>query len=87
VCSGDLCIQRITSIVNGKANVKAWAWRTNFTGTFYLSGNGYFGQSPTHGWTAGGAGYVFLNVPQGDGYTATQWTTGNSEIGLVTFRV
>jgi len=71
------------------ASVKAWAWTTNFTGTFYLAGgpDGYDGQSPTHGWTAGGTGYVFTNVPQGDGYTASQWTTGNDEIGLVTFRV
>jgi hypothetical protein len=89
VCAGDLCIQRITDIVNGKANVKAWAWKTNFTGTFFLAGGpaGYSGHSPTQGWTAGGTGYVFTNVPQGGGYTATQWTTGNDEIGLVTFAV
>jgi hypothetical protein len=89
LCGGDLCIQRITSIVNGKATVKAWADTRTFTGTFYLSGGpaGYFGQSSTKQWVAGGAGWPFTGVPQGGTYTATAWNTAGSEIGLVTFGV
>ena len=89
LCSGDLCIQRITSVVNGTASVKAWADTSSFTGTFYLSGgpDGYDRASTTQKWNAGGAGFVFTNVPEGATYTATAWTTSNDEIGLVTFGV
>ena len=89
LCSGDLCIQRITSVVNGTASVKAWADTYSFTGSFYLSGgpDGYDRSSTTGKWNAGGTGYVFTDVPEGATYTATAWTTGGDEIGLVTFGV
>ena len=64
LCTGNLCIQRITSVVNGRANVKAWANTLNFTGYFVLT-RGATGQSPTHAWIAGGTGYVFTNLPAG----------------------
>jgi hypothetical protein len=88
LCNGDLCIQRITSIVNGKASVKAWAWKTNFTGTFYLEGaaEGYSGQSPTQKWIAGGTGHVFPGVPQGGDYVAAAWNS-TEELGQVYFGV
>ena len=88
LCNGDLCIQRITSVVNGKANVKAWAWTSNFTGTFYLEGaaEGYSGQSPTQKWIAGGVGHVFTGVPQGGDYVAAAWNS-TEEIGQVYFGV
>ena len=88
LCDGDLCIQRITSIVNGTASVKAWADTTNFTGFFIVTGNGYFQQSPTRAWKAGGAGFVFTGVPQGGGLQATSFNTVTQvETGKVLFGV
>ena len=89
VCSDDLCIQRITSIVNGTASVKAWADTSNIPdGTFYISGGpeGYYGASGTQTWIAGGAGYVFTDVPMGGGYTADAWSDG-LEISDFMFKV
>jgi hypothetical protein len=73
VCSGNICIQRISSIINNEADVKAWAWRTTFTGHFELDGpDGPMGNSGTRSWPAGGTGAVFL-IPRGNGYTITGW--------------
>jgi hypothetical protein len=91
LCSGDLCIQRVTSIVNGKATVKAWAFKTSFRGYFALTDGDlgdYDQESPTEQWTAGGAGYLFTNVPQaGNPYTASAWTSPTNPIGWVYFGI
>jgi hypothetical protein len=90
LCSGDLCIQRITGISNGTAYVEAWANTYGFTGHFELSGpNGLIGNSKTTYWYAGGPGKEFL-VPQGGGYTMTAWQGSSPPyriIGQVNFSV
>jgi hypothetical protein len=93
-CTGDLCIQRTTSIINNKATVKAWADTTSFFGHFELSGpDGHIANCPSNSneqWNAGGTGCNFTNVAQGGGYTITAWkVSGKSvvNIGKVSFRV
>jgi len=92
VCEGDLCIQRVTSIINNAATVEAWADGYTFTGHFELSGpDGLIGNSPAGTWVAGGTGHYFSGVPEGSGYTITAWegtsSTGFHDIGQVNFRV
>lgn len=94
LCSGDLCIQRVTSIINNKATIKAWAWRFNFTGHMELSGpDGFIANAPTTDilFTAGVTGVLFKNVARGGGYTITEWrgtrSTGYLNIGQVNFGV
>lgn len=66
VCSDNICIQRISSIVGGKANVKAWAWHNNFTGTFLLTGGQYVGTfSQDTTWVAGGTGWTYYGLASG----------------------
>jgi hypothetical protein len=89
VCSGDICIQRISSVVGGKANVKAWAWKTTFTGAFYLYGGQYNGNaSPTEKWVAGGAGWTGYGLAVGSPaiqYWISATSTSSSYEGTVYF--
>jgi hypothetical protein len=95
LCSGNLCIQRVTAIINNKATIKAWAYRYNFTGHMELAGpDGFIANAPTSGdifWTAGVTGAFFRGVARGGGYTITAWrgtrTTGYLDIGQVPFGV
>jgi hypothetical protein len=92
VCEGNLCIQRITSVVNNAATVEAWADGYTFTGHFELSGpDGLIGNSKNQTWVAGGTGHNFSGVPAGGGYTMTAWegtpSTGYHDIGQVNFAV
>lgn len=87
LCSGDLCIQRTTSIINNKATVKAWANTFTFVGHFELLGpDGHIANSTTAAWVAGGAGYNFNGVAAGSGYSIIAWD-GSANIGQVNFRV
>ena len=89
VCGGDVCIQRITSVVNGKATIDAWANTATFTGVFYLGcgpvGDALNLSSPTQQWIAGGAGHDFAGA-YGD-CTVTEWKSSGVEIGNVSFAV
>jgi hypothetical protein len=92
LCSGDLCIQRTTSIINHKATIKAWADTYDFYGHFELLGpDGHIANCPEgHNelWHAGGAGCNFLNVAQGGGYTIIAWDGSPPvNIGEVSFGV
>jgi hypothetical protein len=77
LCSGDLCIQRTTSIINHKATVKAWADTYDFYGHFELIGpDSHIANCPAgynEEWRAGGTGCNFTNVAQGSGYTIIAW--------------
>jgi len=94
VCEGDLCIQRITSIINNSATVEAWADGYTFTGHFELLGpDGHMANCPAsadYTWVAGGTGCNF-KIPAGTGYTIKAWegtrSTGYHVIGQVDFRV
>lgn len=81
VCNVNICIQRISSIVGGKANVKAWAWRTTFTGRFYLSGGQYNSNaSQDKTWVAGGAGWTFYGLAAGPTNNKIKyWISGESD--------
>jgi hypothetical protein len=73
ICSGDICVQRVTSISDNEAYVEVWAWKTGFTGHFQLYGpNGLIGNSSTTYWYAGGTGKLW-RIPAGGGYTAYGW--------------
>jgi hypothetical protein len=90
LCSGDLCVQRVTSIDNGTAYVEAWANTAGFTGHFELSGpDGLIGNSKTKYWYAGGPGQLW-DIPQGGGYTVTAWQGSSAPyrvIGQINFSV
>lgn len=86
-CSGDVCIQRTTAIVNNKATVKAWANTFSFVGHFELLGpDGHIANSSTANWVASGAGANFKGVAAGGGYTVIAWD-GDKNIGEVHFSV
>jgi len=88
LCNDDICLQRITSVVNGKATVEAWADTTSFTGDFNLSGTGYDETSPTQKWVAGGAGHDFTGVPAEGGLLLQAWNTSNQDSeGVIEFAV
>ena len=93
VCNVDICIQRISSVVGGKANVKAWAWKYNFAGTFYLSGGQYDSNpSPTQTWVAGGTGWTAYGLAVGSAkspikYSIRGESTDVSQEGTVNFTV
>jgi hypothetical protein len=79
VCNINICIQRISSIVGGKANVKAWAWKTTFTGRFYLNGGQYNSNaSLDKTWVAGGAGWTFYGLAAGSP-KIQYWISGESD--------
>jgi hypothetical protein len=94
ICEGDLCIQRITSVVNGVATVEAWADGYTFTGHFELSGpDGHISNYPPSGsltWVAGGSGAYFRGLAQGVTYTITAWDGTQApygDIGRVSFGI
>ncbi|MBR7827896.1 hypothetical protein KDK95_16380 [Actinospica sp. MGRD01-02] len=94
ICHGDLCIQRVTSVVNGVATVEAWADGYTFTGHFELSGpDGFIANYPSSGyrtWVAGGTGAYFSGLAQDVTYTITAWSgTGApyGDIGQVSFGI
>lgn len=88
LCNGDLCIQRVTSIINNKANIKAWADTTTFSGHFELDGpDGPIANSPTKVWSGGGAGFTFTGVARGGGYTMKAWQGTSVVLGTVHFSV
>ena len=94
LCSGNLCIQRVTSIVNHKATIAAWAVNSGFTGHFELLGpDGHIANHPTTGdqkWAVGQS-TQFTGVAQGGGYTIKEWvgtaSTGWHTAGVVNFSV
>ena len=92
ICSGDLCIQRTSSIINNEATIEAWADNRPFHGHFELAGpDGVIANSADQDWYAGGAGHYFNNVARGGGYTITAWqgdpTIGYQNIGRVSFSI
>jgi hypothetical protein len=89
ICSGNLCIQRVTSVENNEAYVEAWAYKTTFTGHFALYGpDGWIANSRNQRWIGGGAGWLPL-IPAGGGYYIIAWKGGPpwSNIGEVSFSV
>ena len=89
ICSGNLCIQRVTSVENNEAYVEAWAYKNTFTGHFALYGpDGWIANSNTKQWIGGGAGWL-PEIPAGGGYYIIAWQGGPpwSNIGQVSFSV
>lgn len=89
ICSGNLCIQRVTSVVNNEAYVEAWAYKNTFTGHFALYGpDGWIANSKTKQWVGGGAGWL-PEIPAGGGYYIIAWQGGPpwTDIGQVSFSV
>jgi hypothetical protein len=78
VCNGNVCIQRSSPVVHGKANVTAWAYQSTFTGNFYLNGGQYNSNaSPTRKWVGGGTGWVFYGLAVGSP-KIQYWISGES---------
>jgi len=89
LCSGNLCIQRVTSVENNEAYVEAWANSYTFTGHFALYGpDGWIANSKNKQWIGGGAGWLPL-IPAGSGYYIIAWQGGPpwTNIGTVSFSV
>jgi hypothetical protein len=89
ICSGNLCIQRVTSVENNEAYVEAWANTYTFTGHFALYGpDGWIANSKNKQWIGGGAGWLPL-IPAGGGYYIIAWQGGPpwANIGEVSFSV
>src|SRR5580692_2858083 len=89
ICSGNLCVQRVTSVENNEAYVEAWANKTTFTGHFALYGpDGHIANSKTQRWIGGGAGWM-PEIAAGGGYYIIAWQGGPpwSNIGRVNFSV
>lgn len=92
LCSGDLCVQRVTAIIDSKATIKAWANNRNFTGHLEFSGPGFDANYPISNdiqWIAGVTFVLFGEVHTGGGYTIKAWarTNGYHNIGQVNFGV
>jgi hypothetical protein len=89
ICSGNLCIQRVTSIENNEAYVEAWADTYTFTGHFALYGpDGWIANSKNGKWIGGGAGWL-PEIAAGGGYYIIAWAGGPpwTNIGQVSFSV
>jgi hypothetical protein len=87
LCNGDVCIQGIDQ-GETEASVKAWAYKTNFTGHFeIINVTSDYANSPNQKWLAGGKGYVFTYEPEGTSYEVIGWegTKTFKEIGDVQF--
>jgi len=89
ICSGNLCIQRVTSVENNEAYVEAWADKDTFTGHFALYGpDGWIANSKNQRWIGGGAGWL-PEIAAGGGYYIIAWKGGPpwDNIGEVAFSV
>jgi hypothetical protein len=89
ICSGNLCIQRVTSVENNEAYIEAWADKDSFTGHFALYGpDGWIANSRNQRWIGGGAGWL-PEIAAGGGYYIIAWEGGPpwDNIGEVAFSV
>lgn len=89
LCNGDLCLQRITSVLDNEAYVEAWANTQTFTGKFILYLNGAeVGRSGNTDkkWLKGGPGWL-AEWPAGGGYTMKAVRNDGVVIGEITFRI
>jgi hypothetical protein len=88
-CSGDVCIQRVTSVENNSAYIEIWANTKSFYGHFELLGkDGHWANSSQKTWPKGCCGWL-PDVPTGN-WTAKAWQySGGSyhNIGQVSFKI